>query len=988
MGKFFVARGSYGFDEKKEVNVCERVIDDKYILDALQNIGNTVFSQYLCVCSTMLTTLALYNNLEEVVFNICRADEEIYYSEKMIFEEAQDMSGCIKQLSDPQKNLFNSDAITFMLGENKVEVNSAQVIEVDITSHLIRIKFSQKGALWSEAVEELLYNFESIMKQLLFHKATIRDLVLKVHAEEDITCSVVETTLKDAIKGSLQDNASRILLENSSHSYTYEETDRISNCLVDFFRDRGIQAEDAVIILSDGMSKELVELPLLLALWKNGNVVVPLSDKYPASRIDYVIQQTNAVFLIKPSNLQYQGNIPSEDMESLLQYRQNHKGKKYDFALSELALIIFTSGTTGLPKGVKIPFSSLDNLFLTLELPRLFGAGIRQMISLTWGFDAFISAMITSVLTGSSLIMQSPNQIEEFKIALSHAEGLVATPSALRSILHTFDDDVLQELKYVYCGGENFGRDLYALIQKKCFRIEKIVNGYGPTEATICTGLEEVETEDAGYFHEVPNVKCECYRNNIRMPYGALGEIVIFGAGLTDGYINDGENAKNFTCIDGKKAYRTGDMGFTVPKNQYFVCGRIGQEDYIKRNGYRININEISECLILNFECEAKTILYDGKLILFYSSNDVLDKEMILEMLYKELPAYEYPDFVWEIDEIPVTNNMKADVASLIEIHSSRLESENRKINLNDKELHQANRLLNIFRSMDKYSNMTVHSGIKEYNINSLDIYYFITEAAKLGMKIDFQTFFLCDSIGKLVKKMNLGESRKINFDTLNIFVCPLCSSGEVYNELIKRLELQKKSDIMFYPAIPENKSEKFSVHMNRFQDMVRQSFANYKRIQLWGHSFGGKLAYYAASRMQNENQGISAVVIFDTTPVSEKSTIVKLRKMPFFKLKVKRALKGIFNKNVDFPRKKEHVQQYVKELTYLAENDIEILDKLKECDVPMLVLQSAENDFDMDIWHDLDKNLDVNCIEGTAHLDILDSEETFLTIAQWEKLD
>jgi D-alanine-activating enzyme/D-alanine-D-alanyl carrier protein ligase len=233
-----------------------------------------------------------------------------------------------------------------------------------------------------------------------------------------------------------------------------------------------------------------------------------------------------------------------------------------------------------------------------------------------------------------------------------------------------FNQENLPSIKeFLFCG-EKLGKPVVNMLFQK-FPDARIINTYGPTEATVATTYIDItpemllEQEELPVGREVLNAKLSIVND----------EICISGIHVMRGYLNN--EAKNNECLfineNGERTYRTGDYGFSKD-GVFYVLGR--KDEQIKFNGYRIELSEIEEKVLnlkaLSFKNTAVVALKRNtgvvsRLICFYTANEKKADEEIKTYLSAVLPSYMIPSEFIHIENIPVTTNHKVDKKTLLE---------------------------------------------------------------------------------------------------------------------------------------------------------------------------------------------------------------------------------------------------------------------------------------------------------------------------------
>ncbi|KAJ1908126.1 hypothetical protein IWQ60_011736, partial [Tieghemiomyces parasiticus] len=327
----------------------------------------------------------------------------------------------------------------------------------------------------------------------------------------------------------------------------------------------------------------------------------------------------------------------------------------------DLAYIIFTSGTTGKPKGVMIRHASLTNLLLAPAAVVSPAPRSRFLQAMAVGFDGFILTTL-SPLSNSSTVVFSDGDIPA---ALATVETALLTPTVLGALNpHRYPN-----LTRISCAGEALPAQVAAIWGSQC----EVWNMYGPAEVTVCSHSGLVQPGGPLTIGR-PIAGSKCYivdGNDQLVPVGMVGEICVGGLGVGAGYVNRPDlNATKFISLpySGGPIYRTGDLGRWLPNGEVECLGR--RDDQVKLRGFRIELAEVRGALLsLDGVTEAYVLVNERNLVAFVCPN-WLNETSVIASLREALPTYMVPSHILGLDHIPVTVNGKVDQRALIRLFS------------------------------------------------------------------------------------------------------------------------------------------------------------------------------------------------------------------------------------------------------------------------------------------------------------------------------
>ena len=429
-----------------------------------------------------------------------------------------------------------------------------------------------------------------------------------------------------------------------------------------------------------------------------GSYYTPLNETFPIERNIDIIKISNAQsIVIDIDDFKNYENIldsiddyniicPEKDLEYISKRFPNHKVRcngqsKQNIAAEEndAVYMLFTSGSTGIPKGIKISHYNLYNYIKAFTKRNSITDNDRfiQMNDLT--FDLSVHSLFLSILHGACLyIPSSSERINPVKFINDYSiTNILMVPSSIAFMkkMRVLKDNSLMSVKYLSFCGETLPFD-NAILMAKAAPNAKLENLYGPTEATIaCTYFEfDKNTEELiEYSGSMPigkaydGMEVELYDDNLnKITDDSTGQIVLSGKQLTTGYVNNKEQTKEkFIMIDNKLHYITGDLGRVI-NNKLVFLGRNDSQVQIK--GYRVEIFEIENAIskingiisnaVIPTPVGAAT--YENTTAFLVCNKDI-DTNKIKDDLSKTLPSYMVPNKYIILDNMPLNSNGKID---------------------------------------------------------------------------------------------------------------------------------------------------------------------------------------------------------------------------------------------------------------------------------------------------------------------------------------
>ncbi|TKC09329.1 non-ribosomal peptide synthetase [Pedobacter frigoris] len=475
-------------------------------------------------------------------------------------------------------------------------------------------------------------------------------------------------------------------LSYKGNRLTYSELNGRANQLAAFLIDNGAVKEGVIAVAVDRSAEMVI---LLIAILKSGAAYVPLDPDYPEKRLEYMLNDSAARFSI--TNKKYEGRIQSQATELILEdlWQQSEQYPTDDpgVAISEtdLAYILYTSGSTGMPKGVMIEHRNLFNLLTSMQKFPGIDSDDTLLALTTISFDISVLELFLPFTVGAHLVITDTEVTKDGaaileEIKRNHISIIQATPSTYKMMLAAEWNEKF-DLK-VLCCGEQLPKDLAEKLLSRC---KGLYNMYGPTETTIYSSGKQILATDEvitiGYPIQNTSVYILDEQNHI-LSEGETGEISIGGEGLARGYFNKPElSAEKFithVLPDDPlyRIYKTGDLGRILPNGEIQCFGRIDHQ--VKIRGYRIELGEIEYALIQQSGVKETVVApWDGpngdkRLAAYIVPENRLSNEDFLkqipiwkEALKASVPTYMVPgDFVL-LEKMPLTNNGKVDRKAL-----------------------------------------------------------------------------------------------------------------------------------------------------------------------------------------------------------------------------------------------------------------------------------------------------------------------------------
>lgn len=471
----------------------------------------------------------------------------------------------------------------------------------------------------------------------------------------------------------------RVAVSCAQRTLGYAELDAQSTALAHALVARGVQAGDRVGV---SLPRSEAMLVAMLGVLKAGAAYVPLDPGFPAERLRYMAEHAALRVVVGETRASTPAVVAAgRDVLELAALPPVTAATALPAVSGDdAAYVLYTSGSTGVPKGVCVLHRNLANLLASMRVEPGFGEDDVLCAVTTLSFDIAELELYLPLVSGGRVVIASaaechdPARLRQL-LASQSASVLQTTPTLARLLL---DQGGARELRGVrlLVGGEELPRDLAARLLG-CAR--ELWNMYGPTETTVWSALMRVSAAGQGAVplgHPVANTVIHVLDEQRRpQAAGEIGEIWIGGAGVAAGYLfqaelTDARFVPEPYAADGARMYRTGDLG-SVRDGLLHFHGRVDQQ--IKLRGHRIELGEVESAALAEPGVRAAAAAarefgpHDQRLVLYVVARDA-DPGLaarLRDTLRARLPSYMLPQHVEWLDALPQTPNGKIDRKAL-----------------------------------------------------------------------------------------------------------------------------------------------------------------------------------------------------------------------------------------------------------------------------------------------------------------------------------
>lgn len=479
-------------------------------------------------------------------------------------------------------------------------------------------------------------------------------------------------------------SAGALALACGTRTMTYAQLNACANQLAKKLVASGVKPDVPVCLLMD----RTVELIIgVLAILKAGGAYLPLDNDYPAERKSYIVADSGTnVFVTTRAILDGESNAFLRELTGKTTFCLDDPAcfigedgnLPLESGLHHLAYLIYTSGSSGKPKGVAVEHGNLLNYMLwakdvyAADGPRTFP--LFTSIS----FDLTVTSLWLPLITGGTLVIYPEQKHESaiLRVIEDNRSAVVKLTPAHLSIINEISQPQLDRsvIEKFIVGGEQLDRSLALDIYRKFGQSIAIFNEYGPTEATVGCMIHRFDpVRDKGEAVAIglPSANNRIFLFNESrqpVPTGMTGEIYIGGKSVSRGYVSKPQLTREW-FVSGAfaghdKLYRTGDLAVVAGNGVLTYIGR--KDGQVKINGYRVELSEIENALKAHpAVSDAKVVLKNDTLLAYYLASSPLEARQLKAHAAGVLPHYMQPLRYLRLEKFPLTPHGKVDLEAL-----------------------------------------------------------------------------------------------------------------------------------------------------------------------------------------------------------------------------------------------------------------------------------------------------------------------------------
>jgi amino acid adenylation domain-containing protein len=689
-------------------------------------------------------------------------------------------------------------------------------------------------------------------------------------------------------------NGDAIALVFHQEQLSYQELNQRANHLANYLVSLGVKPDELVGLAIERSIETIVGI---LGILKAGAAYLPIDLAYPSERVAFMLENADVSVLLTKKALvdqlpTHQLQIISLDADWSKISATSSINPQSLVQPHHLAYVMYTSGSTGLPKGVCIPHQGVVRLvksatYIDFSNQQVF----LQLASIS--FDAATFEIWGSLLNGAKLVLFPGDKPSLAELGQVIQQQQITTLWLTAGLFHLMVDerlDDLQPIQNLIAGGDVLSM---SHVQKVLATLKncQLVNGYGPTENTTFTCCHQIFANSLSAAVPIgrPIANTQVYILDFWLqpvPIGVSGELYIGGDGLARGYLKLPElTAEKFILnpfTRSAKLYKTGDLARYLPSGDIEFLGRI--DNQVKIRGFRLELGEI-EAALSQYSGLREAIVIDREdrpgdkqlvaYVVTHHSNNLLIEQELRAFLRSKLPDYMMPSAFVTVDNLPLTQNGKVDRRALPKPEYHRQDSIEQHVAPRDELEAQ---LTEIWQRLLGVTEISIQDNFFELGGHSLIAARLFSEIEQTwGQNLPLATLFQKQTISELAGVLRQQEW-SAPWSSLVLIQSggaksPLFCIHPVGGNILEYYGLAHYlgQDRPIYGLQSQGLDGK-QAPLQRVEDMASHYLQELQSVQphgpyfLIGYSFGGLVAFEMAQQLQAKGEEIGLLALLDTS--------------------------------------------------------------------------------------------------------------------------
>lgn len=494
-----------------------------------------------------------------------------------------------------------------------------------------------------------------------------------------VEATVPEGTMIDRFRTVVHRFPEKIAVAQGADQITYRELDERSDHIAAGLVTHGVKKGEIVAVL---LERSVDLIAVMLGIMKRGALYLPIDPAYPQGRIQSIVEDSRGVMVVGNEGTEFPHGCARTTIADILGNDAGNVTSEENVSADDPAYVIYTSGSTGRPKGVCVRHGG----FMNMIAAQIETFGVTEADTVLQfaspAFDASLSEIFMALLAGASLRIPERKDVEEIESFLHLLEETNVSVATIPPVyLRAIERRPMPTLRVLITAGEEAPRaDVLHYAQSMA-----VFNAYGPTECSVCATIHRVDPQGAEgmYATRIPigepisGVGALVADDSLLpLPDGVPGELILYGAGLAEGYVNNSAATDERFVIPswfgGTRCYRTGDRVRRLRSGAFEFLGRI--DNQVKIRGHRVEPEEGRQGLLqIAGVRDAAVLVADdpasGKsLIAFVCGDPSLNAAAVQNEAIRILPSFLLPTRIYVIDTLPMTVNGKVDKKGLEEL--------------------------------------------------------------------------------------------------------------------------------------------------------------------------------------------------------------------------------------------------------------------------------------------------------------------------------
>ncbi|MCB9251759.1 MAG: amino acid adenylation domain-containing protein [Flavobacteriales bacterium] len=661
--------------------------------------------------------------------------------------------------------------------KTKIVPSGQEVTKFELTLTMVETRKGIKGSvqystdLFNElTIIRLCSRFEELLKQIAENpQRKLTQLSFIDSAENKLLKSFNQTSRSYPVGKSILDllrphsSLNSTALIDGAKTIDYPELHKRSDQLAHYLLKSGVQKEEMIPVC---MERSIDLVVSILAILKTGAAYVPIEPVYPTDRIQFILKDTGARFILCSETFDHEISNKVKRITpgiALKEYTKQEYGRSpvIEIQPSNLAYVIYTSGSTGMPKAVMIEHRNTVS-FIHWCQSEFKDSDFELVYSVTsFCFDLSVFEILYPLSIGKPIrILESGLFVNEY-LSADRKILLNCVPSLIETLVREKTD--LSSVSVLNMAGEPISDVVLAGIDPDLMEVRNL---YGPTEDTTYSTVHRIRKNiPVNIGRPIHNTRVYVLdKDHNPLPIGIPGEIALAGSGVARGYLNQMELTRTKFIVNTfienseKPIYLTGDIGKWNEDGSLEYSGRL--DDQVKISGYRVEPGEI-ETVITQSGLLKQVVVKAAKdsngkqyLAAFYiSSTD--RKEEVQAYLLNRLPSYMVPSVWVRLDAFPLTPNGKIDKKGLKVSFDSKTGKKDSVKPQN--EVQQ--KLTEIWQDLLGVQSIGIHSNFFELGGDSILSIQLVSRCRKLGYSLRPKDIFTHQTIEKLSQLIDQNKS-------------------------------------------------------------------------------------------------------------------------------------------------------------------------------------------------------------------------------------